>query len=467
MLNPIRLLRRLLELDRAFPALSDAEVAAEVERLYPWNFWTNLFDGANFWFGSTFISAGTILALFISKLTPDPRAVGVMAAIAQAGWFLPQLFTAGIVERLPRKKAMVVNLGLVLERLPVALLAIAPLLAVRNPRGALALALGALTWHVVGAGVVAISWQDMLAKIIPLNRRGRFFGLTNAVGTIMGFAAAVVSAQLLDKVAYPMNFFYCFVLAACFITLSWISLSLVREPPQPVTTPRPSFGAFWKRLPEIIKRDHNFTHFMIARLCLALATMGSSFLAISAIQRWNLGDSAAGYYTLAALIGQATGNLLFGFLADRFGHVRNLVFGALASALAFLLAWLAPTPAWNYGVFVLNGIGASALLVSGIMVVMEFSSAELRPTYLGLSNTGTGIAGLIAPLIGGVLAKNSYALVFISSAVIGLLGCALMALWVHDPRWAKPETANTQSLYGIPPPEGVDMFLQHTTEDEM
>ncbi len=57
MLNPIRLLRRLLELDRAFPALSDAEVAAEVERLYPWNFWTNLFDGANFWFGSTFISS--------------------------------------------------------------------------------------------------------------------------------------------------------------------------------------------------------------------------------------------------------------------------------------------------------------------------------------------------------------------------------------------------------------------------
>lgn len=102
----------------------------------------------------------------------------------------------------------------------------------------------------------------------------------------------------------------------------------------------------------------------------------------------------------------------------------------------------------------LNGIGASALLVSGIMVVMEFSSAELRPTYLGLSNTGTGIAGLVAPLIGGVLAKNSYALVFISSAVIGLLGCALMALWVRDPRWAKPDTTNTQSLYAIPPSEG-------------
>ncbi len=41
-----------------------------------------------------------------------------------------------------------------------------------------------------------------------------------------------------------------------------------------------------------------------------------------------------------------------------------------------------------------------------------------------------------------------------------------MALWVRDPRWEKSETANIQSLYGIPPPEGVDMFLQHTTDDE-
>jgi hypothetical protein len=90
MLNRIRLLRRLLELDRNFPALNDAEVATEVERLFPWNFWTNLLDGVSFWFGMTFMSTGTILALFISKLTPDPRAVGLMAAIAQAGWFLPQ-----------------------------------------------------------------------------------------------------------------------------------------------------------------------------------------------------------------------------------------------------------------------------------------------------------------------------------------------------------------------------------------
>ncbi len=432
----------MLELDRDFPVLSDAEVTAEAERLFRWNFWMNLLDGVSFWFGVTFMSSSTILALFISKLTPDPRAIGLMAAIAQAGWFLPQIFTASAVERLPRKKAMVVNLGLLLERVPVTVLALAPLLAIRNPQLALIVVLAALTWHVVGAGIVAISWQDMIAKIIPLNRRGRFFGVTNALGTGVGFIAAGVCAQLLARVAYPMSFFYCFVLAALFIGISWIFLAFVREPPQPVTTPRPSQKEFWARLPEIVREDHNFRHFLFARLGLALAAMGSSFLAISAIQRWNLGDSAAGYFTLAVLAGQAAGNLLFGLLGDRFGHVRNLVFGGLVGALGFIFAWLAPAPGWSYVALALNGIGSSALIVSGIMVVMEFSDAKRRPTYIGLSNTGTGLAGLIAPLIGGFLARNSYDLVFAVSAGIGLLATLLMAWWVRDPRWARqPDNA--------------------------
>lgn len=433
------MLRRLLELDREFPEKSDAEVTTEVERLFPWNFWMNLLDGATFWFGATFYSTGTIFALFISKLTPDPRAVGLMAAIAQAGWFLPQIFTASAVERLPRKKAMVVNLGLLLERAPLFLLALAPLIAIRHPEWALVVALSMLTWHVVGAGIVAISWQDMIAKIIPLNRRGRFFGVTNALGTMLGFAAAGISARLLENVAYPMSFFYCFALAAIFIGISWIFLAFVREPAQPVNTPRPSPKDFWARLPEILRRDRNFSHFIIARVLMALANMGGSFLAISAIQRWNLEDSAAGYFTLAMLAGQASGNLLFGFLGDRFGHKRNLILGGLAGGISFALACLVSAPGWSYVIFLLSGISSSALVVSGIMVVMEFSDSHQRPTYLGLSNTGIGIGGLIAPLLGGLLAKHSYDMVFALSAGIGFLASGLMTWWVHDPRWANQQ----------------------------
>jgi hypothetical protein len=136
-----------------------------MRRHYRWNFSVNLLDGASFWFGLSFISATTIIPLFISKLTDSALAIGLAAVIAEGGWYLPQLFTANLVERLPRKKAMVVNLGLFLERFPVFLLVAAALVASRSPGLALIIFFVGYSSHGLGAGLVATSWQDLIARI--------------------------------------------------------------------------------------------------------------------------------------------------------------------------------------------------------------------------------------------------------------------------------------------------------------
>ena len=120
----------MLELHKPVPERSEAEIAAEVQHNYRWNFSVNLLDGAFFWFGASFMSSATILPLFVSKLTTAALAIGLLAVFAQASWFLPQLFTANLVERLARKKPVVVNLGLFAERLPVWGLVLAALIAV-------------------------------------------------------------------------------------------------------------------------------------------------------------------------------------------------------------------------------------------------------------------------------------------------------------------------------------------------
>ena len=99
-----RSLRWLLQIDQPAVSRTDAEISAEVEQNYRWNFTVNLLDGASFWFGVSFISSTTIVPLFISKLTDSTLAIGLVAVIAQGSWFLPQLFTANLVERLARKK---------------------------------------------------------------------------------------------------------------------------------------------------------------------------------------------------------------------------------------------------------------------------------------------------------------------------------------------------------------------------
>jgi MFS family permease len=425
----------LLQTNRPVPQRSEAEIAAEVEHNYRWNLGVNLLDGAFFFLGLSFFSSSTIAPLFVSKLTTNPLAIGLVAVIAQAGWFLPQLLTANAVERLPRKKPAVVNLGLFLERLPVWLLVIAALVAVEYPALALLLFLGGFAWRALGSGVIATAWQDLIARCFPVQRRGRFLGVTSFVGTGMGAAGAALSIWILNSFPFSTNFVYTFTIAAAALLASWGFLALVREPAQPVDAVPQSHRQFLARLPDLVRQDQNYRRFLVARSLMSLGNLGMGFVTVAALARWQVPDSTAGIYTAALLLGQSAGNLAFGFLADRFGHKLSLELGALAAALAFALAWLAPAPGWYYVVFFMLGINLGAILVSGILVVLEFSEPQRRPTYAGMTNTAVGLVSIVGPLLGAWLASQSYNLAFALSAIINLAALVAMRWWVREPRW--------------------------------
>jgi MFS family permease len=426
---------RLLQLDQAASPRSDAEIAAEVERNYPWNFTFNLLDGVAFWFGFNFISSSTVMPLFVSKLTSDPLLIGLIAVIAQSGWTLPQLFTAGYIEGLDRKKPVIVNLGLFLERMPVWLWPLAILAAPQAAPLALAIFFLAYAWHAFGAGMVAPAWQDLLASCFPVKRRGRFFGTTVFLGTGAGAIGALFSSWLLETFVFPLNFLYTFLIAAAAITLSWGFLAMVREPVRPVAVAQHTAGNLRQRLASIVGRDHNFRRFLQARALVALGSMGGGFVTVAAVQRWRVPDATVGLYTVALLGGQTIGNLSAGWLADHLGHKLSLEISAAAAGIGFALAWLAPSPLWYYAIFVFLGIANGASLVSGTLIAMEFSEPAQRPTYIGITNTAWGVAAGLSPLLGGWLAGFSYDWLFALSAGVTLSGLALLRWRVGDPRW--------------------------------
>ncbi len=405
-----------------------------MERNYGWNLAVNLTEFALFWFGFSFASSATILPLFVSKLTISPLAIGLVAVISQGGWYLPQLFTANVVERLARKKPVVINLGFFLERVPSWLLVLAALSAAGSPTVALTLLFVGLAWMNLGAGLVATAWQDLVARCFPVDRRGRFFGTASFLGAGAGAMGAILSTWLLSTLSFPANFAAIFSIAAVFNLLSWFFLALTREPVQPVSAPRQSNRQFLSGLPDLLRRDENFRRFLVARLLMALGSMGTGFVTVAAVQRWQIPDSTVGVYTAAMLLGQTTANLAFGFLSDRFGHKLSLELGALAFCLAFGLAWLSPWAAAFYAVFALLGIGSGAMLVSGILVVMEFSEPQRRPTYAGIANTALGLVTCLAPLLGATLAAVNYGWLFALGAAINLAAAVLLRWWVKEPR---------------------------------
>ena len=105
------------------------------------------------------------------------------------------------------------------------------------------------------AGVANPAWYAMIAKVIPVERRGLWSGLARSLGALLGVAGGVASGWLLTHWAFPQNYGYLFLLAFLFVAISWLGLAANREPPSPTVKPRSSLGAYLGRLPAVLRRD--------------------------------------------------------------------------------------------------------------------------------------------------------------------------------------------------------------------
>lgn len=423
-------------MDNAELAAEEATFHEQVQRNFRWNFSVNVVEGAFFWLGISFAAPSTIIPLYVSHLTDSRVAIGLIAAISGAGWYLPQLLTANYVERLPLKKPMVVNVGFFSERLPfLAMAASALLFASRSPGLALWLVLLTLAWHTLGAGLIAIAWQEMVAKVIPVNYRGRLLGLANFGGNATGMLGAVLAAAILARLPFPANFALCMLLTFVFVMCSWLLVAQTREPPLHSNKPQIGLREYAQRLPGVLRRDHNFAFYLLSRVTGIFGKMGIGFLTVYAVQRWRLTDSQAGLYTTLLLAGQTVANLLAGVMADRFGHKLVLEISLWLCALGMAVAVWAPGPAWMYLVFAAIGGLNAADIVSGIMLPLEFTGPDERPTYIGLANTIPGLFAAVAPILGGWLASRAgYPTLFLVAGGASLMAWGVMHCMVREPR---------------------------------
>ncbi|MCU0485592.1 MAG: MFS transporter [Anaerolineales bacterium] len=413
-----------------------ASIEQYVERHYRWNFLVNTLDGASFGLGMSFFSSEIVLPLFVSHFTANPLAIGLIGFLGWAGVLLPQLFTANAVERTPRKKFFPMTLGFFLERLPIFLLApMIYFLAASQPILTLILFFVLYSWHNLGAGVIIVGWQDMIAKVIPVGKRGRFFGIGNFIGNGAGILGALAVPFVLGKFAFPLGYVFSFAVTGVLFFLSWVSVSLTREPAVHSSKPPVSQLDYLNSLPGILRRDRNFRMYLLSQIVFAFSGMATGFLVVYTVQNWNLPDGEASRFMVTWQIGLALANLFFGFLADRKGHKLSLEICWLMSTIALSLAIFVPNPGWFFLVFFLSGSASAGTFISGISIVYEFTEAENRPTYIGLANTIPGIVVSVAPLVGGWLAGVlNYRAMFILSMLAGVISWALLHFTVREPR---------------------------------
>jgi MFS family permease len=404
-----------------------------------WNFTVNLIDSALFVFGLSLVARDTVLPMLINKLTPSPLAVGAANALYNIGLYLPQLLGAGLSQRLARKKPYVTTIGLFGERIPYLLSAIAVfLLAENHPILTLVIIIACMFMASASAGLGIPAWYDMIAKIIPVRRRGLFAGLGNGIGAFMGLLGAGALAFTLERFSYPNNFGVLYLMAFVAMFLSWSGQMLTREPANPNPTKHTPLREYLRQLPSVLRNDKPFVRYLITIMLVRFGTMASGFLTLYGIATFGISENDLGPLTAILIGSQAVVTPICGWLGDRYGHKVPLTIGAFVFTLVPLAAlygtWISLLLA-----FLLLGIFISTDASSSLTVIPEFCDEHMRGTYIGLANTLLVPVITLSPIIGALLAKWGYEPLFMISAGLSLIGALLMLFWVRDPRHRQVE----------------------------
>lgn len=423
---------------RNFFSLPDSQsLHPEVVKHLRRNFFANVLD-AGFWFlGDSFVAAYTILPVFMSTLTDSPILIGMLPALEGAGWFLPQLFLAKHLESKNRRLPLVLKLG-VFDRLPYLFLALGTFLILKVDQNvAIVMFLVFYGIKVFSSGLVALPWQELIATVIPVSHRGRYWGFSLVLGKLLGLFGAFIAGLMLARITYPLNYAYMFLIGFVCVVISYFFLSLNVEPEIERHTSAISISV-WERIKTILRTDKNFATFLVNRGFVFLSFMGLAFVTVYGIERFNLPISYSAVFTGVMLSTEIVGYAIWGTVGDRDGYKR-VIEASNGLLIAGFLGLLFVKSVWGlYVVFGILSFAHSGEYIADQNIAMEFGKEADRPTYIGMSKTLIGPFLLVSPIIGGGIVKLwGYQSMFITALMISVIAFVIIKFFVEEPRKIK------------------------------
>jgi len=420
---------------KEFFTFTDSEsVHPEVKKNFKRNFFANLMDACFWFFGDSFAAAYTIMPVLISTLTDSPILIGLIPALDGAGWFLPQLFMARTLEERNRRMPLVRIFGL-FDRVPFLFLAAGTFFIPQLDKNiALILIMAIYAIKAFSSGLVALPWQELIATVIPVSRRGRYWGYSLILGKLMGLGGAAISGMLLISIAYPYNYATMFLISFFAVSISYVFLILNIEP-EILREKPPGDINLLSRINDVFKENRNFLTYLINRSFIFLAGMSLAFITVYGIKKFDLPIAQSATFTAIMLTSEIIGYGIWGTLGDRSGYKRVIETSNLILIVGISGLLWANTLWALYLVFGLISFAHSGEMISDQNFAMEFGPEKDRPTYIGMSKTLTGPFFLLAPLIGGSLVQFlGYKSMFLTALILSIISFLIIKFLVNDPR---------------------------------
>ena len=397
------------------------------------------------------LQPGIVLSAFFLKLTDSTLFATIPMALRQVGWLWPQLIVSNVAEAREQKMPFYVIPSTVRLVLLALISFFTYMLGVSQP-GLLIVIFSVLYFaHSSCSGVCGIAFWDIIGKIIPANKRGKFMALRGFLGGILGLASGLYVKYMLgaNGPAFPHNYAYLFITAAIFQAGTSLSFALVREPPSEVKKDRIPFKEHLLQGMRVFKTDRDYRLLLKVRVLNSLSMLGGMVFIPYAIKQIGMPESSVGILIIISACFALPANFLWSHIGDNYGNRLLLLICTgiylLVPVIAFASYYVNPIPLRipflnGYDLrgmvfvlaFVVSGLALRGRGVGDLNYLLELAPEDKRPSYLAFMSVLLAPT-VFVPLVAGVVAER---LSFQASFALSFVFC--VAAFLHMLRLGEP-----------------------------
>ena len=349
--------------------------------------------------------------------------VGLLVPIREAGALLPQLFIAGRIRNMSRRKyAWAIGSGL--QGLCAGGMAIAALLLEGAALGWTIISL--LTLLALSRSICSVSYKDVLGKTVGKTRRGTATGSAATVAAAMTIAyAMLIASGLFDKINIV-------IIGLIFAALFWLTagflFSTLKETAGATEGGANPVSVARENLRYLID-DRELRLFIITRSLLVSTALAPPFMLALKAESMQDNISGLGWLLLASSLASLLSSYVWGRLSDRSSR-KVLLLAGLGGGLSLTLTVMASQADWLNVPWLLPFLLFSLMIAYGgvrlgrSVHLVDIADQDKRAVYTALSNTIIGIILLLTSLFSIVASLYGEAVVL---AMFALMSFASMS----------------------------------------
>lgn len=337
----------------------------------------------------------------VTELGANDLIFGLITAIPQAANIM-QLPFSMMITRHQKRKPYVVGFG-VMARILWLLMGFLPLLFPQNKMLALGVFMAMLTVSSILIAMPNVGWFSWFSDLCPDSIQSRWLSIKEMMVAISGFAFGLIVAYVLDHMQGNIRYAIVFAVAGAMGVADLALFSLVRE-----VKPTGNTSTSMSLLLKNILKNKPFMRFTLMwTVWCFTSNMFSPYLTPYSMNVMGLNYMQITLFgTMTCSIATALSMPRWGKLLNRMPSKQIMMVSCLANC-AIPLVYLFSSKGNIWPTFLYNLVGAlmwSGCNLCATYMQLEFSTQDIRPTYLAVFNCISAVIGTtLGSIMGGVL----------------------------------------------------------------